>query len=220
MARHLDQLDVPGGRGHLPRGEVDVVVTAEIAGVVIRDFATLAPPSGFATDPLRSSSAKHLGVVNDLVVPAQLGIFVGQGVEAMRALGDDLLDPEAVERLDVREGQLLPQVLVAGPAGGIAVAGSRAGPRMAKSIPAWCSKPGERHGEPRCCGRHRSLRNRRTTDTRHARCSRQEPAPRSRAVRSKPPAAHGSIPHGLPWFSMATKALESSAGKLDSIIVR
>ena len=27
-------------------------------------------------------------------------------------------------------------------------------------------------------------------------------------------------PQGLPWFSMATNALDSSAGKLDSIIVR
>ena len=66
---------------------------------------------------------EELRVVHDLVVAAELGVLVGEGVEAVRALGDDLLHAHRVEGLDVLGCEHLEQVLVAGAAGGIAGAG-------------------------------------------------------------------------------------------------
>ena len=74
---------------------------------------------------------EQLAVVYDLVVTAELGVLVGECVEAVWALGDDLLDAHRVERLDVLHGQHLEDVLVAAAASRVAGA-HLAGPRMAK----------------------------------------------------------------------------------------
>src|SRR5664280_993265 len=55
-------------------------------------------------------------MVDDLVVPTQRGVLVLNGVEAVRAAGDDLLGPHLVERGDVGPALLLVEVLVAKPA--------------------------------------------------------------------------------------------------------
>ena len=52
-------------------------------------------------------------MVHHLVVAAELRVLVGECVEAVGALRDDLLDAHAVERLDVLAGEHLEQVLVA-----------------------------------------------------------------------------------------------------------
>ncbi len=56
---------------------------------------------------------QELAVMHHLVVAAELRVFVLQGVETVRALGDDLPDPDAVQRLHVLLGQHLEDVLVA-----------------------------------------------------------------------------------------------------------
>ncbi|EPQ49690.1 hypothetical protein MMSP_5451 [Mycobacterium sp. 012931] len=72
---------------------------------------------------------EQLGVVQHAVVAAQLPVFLAQGVEAVWAGDDDLAVDgrhaleDAVEGLDGLLGQLLEQELVAGPAGGVTVAG-------------------------------------------------------------------------------------------------
>ena len=82
--------------------------------------------------------ADQLGVVEHPVVPAEGGVLVLDGVEAMRALGDDRLHPQPVPGLDVPLGQRLVQVLVAQPASGVAVAhlllgeGGEADPALAE----------------------------------------------------------------------------------------
>jgi len=76
-------------------------------------------------------------VVDDLVVAVQLRVLVEQRVEAVRALGDDLLHAHAVEHLDVLHGQHLEDVLVPERRAGSPVHISD-GPRMAKSRPARC----------------------------------------------------------------------------------
>ena len=57
---------------------------------------------------------EELAVVDDFVVATELRILVGKRVEAMRTLGDDLLDAHAVEGLDVLHCEHLKDVLVAG----------------------------------------------------------------------------------------------------------
>ena len=123
---HLHHLYVAGGCHHLPGRQVDVVVPPQIAGIVIGD------PPGFLAAVHRSVAGgersppqqfgQQLRVVYHLVVPAQLRVFVGQGVEAVRTLGDHLLNSQGVEGLDVLEGQLLVDELVSSPTGGIPVA--------------------------------------------------------------------------------------------------
>ena len=75
-----------------------------------------------ATAVRRDELVEQLRVVDDLVVAAELRVVVLQHVEAVRALRDDLLHAHAVERLDVLHGEHLEDVLVAGPAGLVAVA--------------------------------------------------------------------------------------------------
>ena len=63
---------------------------------------------------------KELAVMDDLVVSAELWVLVAECVEAVRALGDDLLDAHAIEGLDVLHGEHLEDVFVAGSASGVA----------------------------------------------------------------------------------------------------
>ena len=62
-------------------------------------------------------------MVDDLELDAELAVLVLQGVEAVRAGRDDLLDLVLLERLDVLLGQALEDELVAGAAGRVAGAG-------------------------------------------------------------------------------------------------
>ncbi len=63
---------------------------------------------------------QELRVVDHLVVPVELGVFVLERVETVRTLRDDLLHAETVERLDVLHGEHLEDVLVARAAGAVA----------------------------------------------------------------------------------------------------
>jgi hypothetical protein len=69
------------------------------------------------------SLGQQLRVVDHLVVAAVLAVLLAQGVQAVRAGGDDALGLVAhhlVERLDVALGQLEEERLVAGAAGRVA----------------------------------------------------------------------------------------------------
>ena len=72
---------------------------------------------------LLDQAVHELAVVQHLVVAAELGILVLDGVETVGADGDDGLDVVAVHHLDVLLGQHLVQVLVAHAAGRVAGAG-------------------------------------------------------------------------------------------------
>ena len=98
---------------------------------------------------------QQLGVVDDLVVAAQVGVLAGQGVEAVGAGGDRLPWPRPRRGLDVLLGLELVQVLVAEPAGQVAGAETRGGrarrsaprPGAAGRRPPWpCPWPGPRGG--------------------------------------------------------------------------
>ena len=119
VARHLDDLDALDRADHLARREVHVVVAAEVARVVVGD-ALLERRLADVELAAGDQRLEQLDVVDDLVVAAELRVLVEQRVEAVRALGDDLLHAHAVEHLDVRHRQHLEQVLVAGAAGRVA----------------------------------------------------------------------------------------------------
>ena len=55
---------------------------------------------------------KKLRVVNYFVFSTKLWLLVGECVEAVRTLRDDLFDTHAVEHVNVGHGQHLEQVLV------------------------------------------------------------------------------------------------------------
>ena len=84
VRRHAGRADELARRG------VDLVVPAQVARVVVGDVAARRPAArpGSAGPP--GPAVQQLGVVDDLVVPAQLRVLVGQGVEAVRAGRDDL----------------------------------------------------------------------------------------------------------------------------------
>ena len=111
------------GRGCSARprvGVVDFVVTAEVAGVVVGDFLV----DGFRGTKfsLGEQISQKGGVMNHVEPSAEVGVFVEQGVEAVGTGGDDLLliRSVVVEHFDVGLGEDLEEVLVAGPAGGVA----------------------------------------------------------------------------------------------------
>src|SRR5712691_12269990 len=117
VARHLHR--PAGGSGQLARRLAHIVVAREVAGVVIRDrpLTRQGLQLAFAHEP-----GQELGMVHDLVSPSEVRVLAADGVEAVRASGDDLLDPGVVQRADVVPGQLLEGVLVAHPARWIASA--------------------------------------------------------------------------------------------------
>ena len=92
----------------------DPVVATQIARVVIGDRSLVPAPRGELAGG--DQVVEQLAVVDDLEGASEGRVLVGQGVEAVRAGGDDLLDPRPLERLDVRPGLLLIEVLVAQPA--------------------------------------------------------------------------------------------------------
>ena len=73
-------------------------------------------------------------MVDDLEVATEGRVLVGQGVEAVGAGGDDLLDPGLLQGLDVHPGLLLVEVLVAQPADRVAGA-ALLGPEDAEGDP-------------------------------------------------------------------------------------
>ena len=92
VARHLDDLDALDRPDDLARGEVHVVVAAEVAGVVVGDPLLERRPADVEA-AVGDQLLEQLAVVHDLVVAAELRVLVEQRVEAVRALGDDLLTP-------------------------------------------------------------------------------------------------------------------------------
>ena len=111
---------IGAGRG------VDLVVAAEEARVVVGDLLVDRVDRGELA--VLDQPGQQLGVVDDLVVAAELGVLAADGVEAVRAGRDDLLpgpgaDSGLVEGLDVLLGEHLEDELVAQPAGGVAGAG-------------------------------------------------------------------------------------------------
>src|SRR6266550_3529766 len=100
---------------------VDAVVTAEVARVVVGD--DLLAVAGNREPPLGQEPVDELQRMENFIGAAQLRIFVGDGVEAMRTARDHLLHAVLREGLDVLLRLQLPEVLVADPARGIAVAG-------------------------------------------------------------------------------------------------
>ena len=73
--------------------------------------------------PISHELGDHLAVVQHFEVAAELRVLVGERIEAVRALGDDLLHAVAVERLDVLLRERLEEVFVAQAARGVAIAG-------------------------------------------------------------------------------------------------
>ena len=72
------------------RSIVDVVITAQITRVVPRDILFV------LTRQLQLAFGQQLldelGVMHDLILPSELGIFGLDGVQAVGAMGQDLLD--------------------------------------------------------------------------------------------------------------------------------
>ncbi len=116
---------------------------------MVGDRAPLAPALTRLQPALTQQLGQELGVVDHLVVAPHLGILVGEGVEAMGTLRDHLAHPQVGKGLDVRERQLLPDVLVARPPGGISVA-QLAATEDGERDPGPAQEPGE-------CHRHRRV---------------------------------------------------------------
>ena len=120
-----------GGADQLPRCLIDLIVPAQVARVVVGDGAR-----GVAVRSLHRHQllvahqpVEQLGVVQHGVAAADLRVLPAQGVEAVRAGGDDFavhpLDAleQVVEGLDVLRCQLLEQEFVAGTARRVTGAG-------------------------------------------------------------------------------------------------
>ena len=88
---------------------------------------------------LADQSVEQLGVVDDLVLAAELRVLVLDGVEAVRAGDDDLGGADLVEGLDVLLGEHLEQELVAGPSRGVSGAGLAVTEDREGDTPAWSS---------------------------------------------------------------------------------
>src|SRR6266478_7010373 len=107
VARHFHR--VPGGGRQLTRRLAHVVVAREVARVVVSDLPVTGERLQLA---FAQEGRQELCVVHDLVSASEVGVFVADGVEAVRARGDDLLDLHLVQRADVLLCLLLERVLI------------------------------------------------------------------------------------------------------------
>ena len=118
-ARHLHRLADRGDQ--VARGRQHIVVTRQVAGVVVGDGEALIVLRG--QPPLGDQPRQNLGMVDHLVMAAEVRVLVAQRVEAVRAVGDDLRHAGLVERGHVLLGKGLEHVFVADPPRRIARAG-------------------------------------------------------------------------------------------------
>ena len=114
-ALHLDRL--ADHIEQLPRLHPHVVVAREIAAVVVRDRLRA---RGRFQAAVVDELGEQLGVMQHLVVAAEVAVLVRKRVEAMRTARDDLLDTLLVQRRHVLLRVCLEHVLVAHAPRGIA----------------------------------------------------------------------------------------------------
>ena len=137
----------------------------------------------------------------DLVVAAELRVLVLQRVEAVRALGDDLLHAHAVEHLDVRHRQHLEQVLVA--AAACRVAGAHlAGAEDGHVDAGPAQQLGHRLGDLLVLVVERAGAADPVEVLGGDRLARIDDGDPSRSL-AQSPRSPWFMPHGLPWFSIA-----------------
>ena len=170
-----------------------------------------------ASRPSLTSLREQLGVVDDLVVAAEVGVLVGERVEAVRAVGDDLRDAGLVERGDVLLGERLEHVLVAHPPRG--VAGAALARAEDRELDAGRLQQLRGRLAPSCArARRTTTRSPPSTDTRAPDRPARARAPPSSAAQSARCAC--GWPHGFELRSMSRSIGSASAGKLDSTITR
>ena len=96
-------------------------------------------PAAGCEPPVADELGQQLGVVDHLVLAAEVGVLVRQRVEAVRAVGDDLRHAGLVERRHVLLGEAPGRRTRCPSAGRGRRCSTRAAPRIAKSTPAACS---------------------------------------------------------------------------------
>jgi len=101
---------------------INVVMPAEVAGVMVDDAAKLCylPVRLYFT--LCKEFLQQLGMVDDFDLQTILAIVILERTEAVRTLGDDLGDLLCGEELDIFSGHFIKEVFVAEPPGTVAAA--------------------------------------------------------------------------------------------------
>ena len=179
---------------------------------------TVSPSSTLRREPaLAHERGEQLGVVDHLVVAAEVGVLVGERVEAVRAVGDDLGHAGLVERRR-RSARRTPGTRTRCPSGG---PGRRCSSRAGR---------GSRSRRPPPAAASRLTRavaaraRRTTTRSRPSRGTRapDRPAPSTRTPSSAAQSARSdcALPHGFEARSTSRSIGSASAGKLDSTITR
>src|SRR5205085_8966885 len=108
-ARHLHRPPARGDFDEAARRVVDAVLPPEVTGVVESD---LLPPVGARLDSSFVNQPREVfAVVIDLESPAVVRVLVLEGVEAVRAGGDDFPDAVPVQVPDVLLRQRLEEEL-------------------------------------------------------------------------------------------------------------
>jgi hypothetical protein len=118
-ASHFHQFGVQGGQ-NVPGSIVDPVGPADVATIMVGYPFTFKGAAFFQPDlSFIDQLLEKCGVMDDLVLSAQLGIFIAQDVEAMGAGRDDLCYAIVIERLDILVGHHLEEEFVSCPAYGV-----------------------------------------------------------------------------------------------------
>ncbi len=119
VARGFDESGLPGDDGS--GFGIDVLVTAEVAGVVIDDVVRCSfSIVGWRRRQPRGVAGEEFGVVFDVRGDAEFAPVIGDGADAVGADGDDLLDLLRGEGGEAGFGEGLEGEVVAEPAGWVA----------------------------------------------------------------------------------------------------
>jgi hypothetical protein len=120
MLFHFYQLQTRDGMENPPGCIVDMVSPSEVARIMIGNgfMDRFRRPKFFCCKKI----GEELSVVNDVELPAELGIFVSQGVEAMGTHGKNLVDLVFMQYLDIGLGEGLEEILISRPSRWISAA--------------------------------------------------------------------------------------------------
>ena len=110
MTIHLDQFHSRNLAQNFPRLGINIIVTSEIAGVMINHFG--GQRLFQANTSFINQLFDELSMVDNIIVTTQLLVIFFQGIITMRTHDDDVLDSVTVQSLNIFHRQGLVEVFV------------------------------------------------------------------------------------------------------------
>ena len=100
---HLCQLNARNGLEYLPRGDIDLIMPSQVAGVMVSHFYRIVGKRDLF---ILDQTCQNLRIMKDLESPSLLGVVLLEDIEGMGVQGDNFFHAPGLELADILLGQL------------------------------------------------------------------------------------------------------------------